>query len=116
MTAELKISRPTSVILSSLSIILSGLLTLMNISEWYIVKIQGRTAEYPFGGEGPTPYYYNTAELYSTVMLSWGLIFLTVFLFTIWTIIKGSNKLILISFGTTLLLLLGQFIHGQIGT
>ena len=109
-------NRPTNIILNSLTIILSGLLALMNFSEWYIVKIQGRTAEYPFGGEGPTPYYYETAEMYSTVNLIWELVFLSVLLFTSWTIIKGQKKLTAISFGTTLILLLGLFINGQIGT
>jgi hypothetical protein len=90
-------------------------LALINLSEWYIVKIQRRTAEYPFGGEGPTPYYYKTAELYSTVNLIWGLVFLSVLLFTSWTIIKGQKMLTAISFGTTLILLLGLLIHGQIG-
>ncbi|WP_223826715.1 hypothetical protein [Flagellimonas sp. S3867] len=99
-----------------MTLILNGFLALMNFSEWYIVKIQGRTAEYPFGGEGPTPYYYKTAELYSTVNLIWGIIFLTVLLFTTWTVIKGQKKLTAISFGSTLILLLGLFIHGQIGT
>ena len=88
----------------------------MNFSEWYVVNIQGRSAEYPFGGEGPTPYYYETAELYSTVNLIWGIVFLSVLLFSSWTIIKGRKKLTAISFCTTLILLLGLFIHGQIGT
>lgn len=109
-------NRPTNIILSSLTLILSGLLALMNLSEWYIVKIQGRTAEYPFGGEGPTPYYYKTAEMYSTVNLIWGILFLSVLLFTSWTIIKGQKKWTAISFGSTIILLLGLFIHGQIGT
>jgi len=109
-------NRSTNIILSSLTIILSGLLALMNLSEWYIVKIQGRTAEYPFGGEGPTPYYYKTAEMYSTVNLIWGTVFLSVLLFTSWTIIKGQKKWTAISFGSTIILLLGLFIHGQIGT
>ena len=109
-------NRLTNFILSSVTIILSGLLALMNFSEWYIVKIQGRTTEYPFGGEGPTPYYYKTAELYSTVNLIWGIVFLTVLLFTTWTVIKGKKKLTIISFGSTIILLLVLFIHGQIGT
>ena len=87
----------------------------MNFSEWYFVKILGLTAEYPFGGEGPTPYYYKTAELYSTVNLIWGTLFLTVFLFTLWAIIKGQKKWTTISFVSTIILLIGLFIHGQIG-
>lgn len=84
-------NRPINIILNSLTIILSGLFSLMNFSEWYIVKIQGRTAEYPFGVEGPTPYYYKTAELYSMVNLIWGIVFMAVLLFTSWTIIKRQK-------------------------
>ena len=79
------------------------------------MKIQGRTSEYPFGGEGPTPYYYKTAELYSTVTLIWGIVFLTVLIFSTWTVLTRKKKLTAISFGATILLILGLFIHGQIG-
>ncbi len=109
-------NRPTNIILGLLTIILNGFLVLMNLSEWYIVKIQGLTAEYPFGGEGSSPYYYKTAELYSTVNLVWGILFLAVLLFTVRTIIKGQKNLTLISFGSTLFLLLALLIHRQIGT
>ncbi len=34
----------------------------MNFSEWYIVEIQGRTAEYPFGIEESAPYKPNTSR------------------------------------------------------
>jgi hypothetical protein len=115
MTEEIKINRPTNIISGLLAITLSGFLALMNISEWYIVKIQNLTSEYPFGGEGPTPYYYQTAELYSRVNLIWGLVFLSVLLFTTWTVLKDKRNLTLISLGTTLLLLVGLFINGQIG-
>ncbi len=115
MTTEIKMNRRTNIILSSLAIVISGLLTLMNLSEWYIVKIQGQTTDYPFGEDGPTPYYYKTAELYSTVNLIWGIVFLTIFIFTIWTVIARKRKLSLISFGTTLVLVLGMLIHGGIG-
>lgn len=108
-------NRPTNIILNSLTIILNGLLAIMNFSEWYFVKIQGRTAEYPFSGEGPTPYYYKTADLYSKVNLIWGIVFLTVLLFAIWTVINRQEKLTIISFGSTIILLFGLFIHGQIG-
>jgi len=109
-------NRPTNIVLSALTIILSGLLALMNFSEWYTVKIQQRTGEYPFGGEGTTPYHYKTAELYSTVTLLWGIMFLAVLIFTIWTVIKKRKKWTAIAFGATVILLLVLFVHGQSGT
>lgn len=95
---------------------LSGLFTLMNFSEFYIIGILNKTDGYPFGGECPTPYYYKTAGLYSTVNLIWGLLFLTTLLLAMWTIIKGQRKNIFLFLGLTILLILGQFLHGQIGT
>lgn len=109
-------NKVTNIILSTATIILSGFLALINLLEWYIVKIQQRTAEYPFGGEGSTPYYYKTPELYSTVNLIWGLVFLSILFFTIWTIINRKKKLTTIAFGSIIILLLGLFVHGQIGT
>ena len=88
----------------------------MNLSEFYLIGILNKTDGYPFGGEGPTPYYYKTAELYSTVNLIWGLLFFTTLLLVVWTIIKGQRKNIFWVLGLTVLLILGQLLHGQIGT
>jgi hypothetical protein len=88
----------------------------MNLSEFYLIVILKKTDSYPFGGEGPTPYYYKTSGLYSTVNLIWGLIFLTTLLLTIWTIIKGQRKNVFWFLGLTVLLILGQILYGQIGT
>ncbi|MBK6364724.1 MAG: hypothetical protein IPN49_03635 [Saprospiraceae bacterium] len=116
MTTQTIINRPTFLTISILTILLSGLLTLMNLSEFYLIGILNKTDGYPFGGEGPTPYYYKTAGLYSTVNLVWGLIFLTTLLFAIRTSIKGQRKNVFWLLGLTILLILGQFLHGQIGT
>lgn len=89
-------------------------MTLINLSEFYLIGVLNKTDSYPFGGEGPTPYYYKTAELYSTVNLIWGLLFLITLLLTIWTSIKGQRKNIFLFLGLTVLLILGQFLHGQI--
>jgi len=116
MTTEINIIRPTFWTISILTIILSGLLTLMNLSEFYLIGVVGQTEGYPFGGEGPTPYYYKTSGLYSTVNLIWGLLFLLILSFSIRTIIKGQRKNIFWFLGLTVLLIIVQFLHGQIGT
>ncbi|MEM6261970.1 MAG: hypothetical protein AAGI38_05645 [Bacteroidota bacterium] len=107
--------RPINILLGAITLLLNAGLTFLNLSEWYVVGVQGRTEGYPFGGESPTPYYYQTAELYSTVTLIWGIIFLAVLLLAIWTVWKGKQQLNAIAFGLTITLLLGLFIHGQIG-
>ncbi len=116
MTKETKINKPTFLTLSVLTIVLSGLLTFMNLSEFYLIGILNKTDNYVFGGEGSTPYYYKTAELYSIVNLIWGLLFLTIFFLVIWTVIKKQRKNIFWLLGLTVLLIFGQFLHGQIGT
>ncbi len=101
--------------ISILTIFLCGLLTLMNLSEFFLIGILNKTDGYPFGGESPTPYYYRTAKLYSTVNLIWGVISLTTLLIAIRTTIKGQRKKIFWVLGLTVMLILGQFFHGQIG-
>lgn len=80
-----------------------------------MIEILNKTQDYPFGVEGPTPYYYKTAELYSTVNLIWGMIFVSIFIITILAIIKGQQKYLFWLLGLTVLLILGQSLQGQIG-
>ena len=112
MTTDIKISRPVFLIVSTLTILLGGLLTFFNFSEWFSVSVLHMTGSYPFGGEGPTPYYYRTADLYSTVMLVWGILFLMPLSYGIWTIIKGQRARTILTLGLTLLLLVVMYIHG----
>ena len=110
----MELNRRTHIIMSVLTVILSVLLAFLNFYEWYIVKIDGQTAGYPFDGEGPTAYYYKSAKLYSTVNFVWGIVFLFILLYTCWTILKGQKKMTLFSFITTIILLFAFIIQGQI--
>jgi hypothetical protein len=87
----------------------------MNLNEFFLIGILNQTDGYPFGGESQTPYYYRTARLYSTVNLIWGVISLSILLIAIRTTIKGQRKKIFWVLGLTVMLILGQFFHGQIG-
>jgi hypothetical protein len=116
MMTETNKNRPTFLTISIVTICICGLLTLLNLSEFYTIGILKQTDGYPFGGEGPIPYYYQTAELYSTVNFIWGFIFLSTLVLAIKTTIKGQRRMGLIVFGITLFLLLTKFFHGQIGT
>lgn len=103
-------------ILNLVAIILNGLLAFVNLLEWYVVAVQKQTTAYPFGAEGPVPYYYQTAELYSTISLLWGILFLAVFIFAIFTLIRSQRKSTYIALFLTIFLAFGQFIHAQIST
>ena len=98
-----------------MTLILSGLWAFAGLREFYVVAILGRFEEYPFGGEGPTPYYYQTKELYLAVVLFWGLAFLVIILVTAWAMAKRKPKGIVLLFVLTILLILGQFMHTGAG-
>jgi cytochrome bd-type quinol oxidase subunit 2 len=108
-------SRQKFWIIGILTFLISGLLAFINLREFYKTRILKQTENYNFGGEGPVPYYYKTAEFYSTVNLIWGLLFILTLVFTTWTILKRKNKSLFFAFGLTLFLVLIMFIHGQIG-
>lgn len=102
-------------ILSYSTIVLTSLLAFVNLSEWYAVKVQGRIEGYPFSSEGPTPYYYHSAEMYSSVMLVWGSLYLSTLILSLSTMKSGNVKWKWTSLSITLLLMIGQWIHSQVG-
>ena len=92
----------------------SGFQTFIHLNEFYTVSIKKDTEFYPFGGEGPVPYYYRSAELYSNVNLTYGIIFFILLGLGIWNLMTNNlnGKII---FGLTLLLIVINFIHETIG-
>ena len=101
--------------LGLISILLTGFFSFTNFHEWYNVSIMQNVDDYPFGTEGPSPYYYQAASLYATVMFTWGSVFLANMLFILWTMLKGQRKATMIGVLFSMVLLLIMFIHGQIG-
>lgn len=85
----------------------------MNLEEWYKIFVLKNTSGYPFGGDGPTPYYYKTPEVYASVSLTWGIIFILTLTFGVGAIIKRNKKGLIMAFGTTFLLLVGMFAQGM---
>jgi len=99
---------------SGILLSITVLLAFINLEEWYVIGILNRTAGYPFSGEGPTPYYYKTPELYALVSLIWGLLFTGAFIFAIVTIIKKNTTRMVSAFGITVFLMVVMLIHGLI--
>jgi hypothetical protein len=98
-------------ILSGFGILLSGFFSVLGLSEFYIVRIKNETESYPFGGEGPVPYYYRTAELYSNVNLTYGIAFGILLGIGIWNWRKNKINGIII-FVLTCILILIQILQG----
>ncbi|WP_190811665.1 hypothetical protein [Flagellimonas sp. S3867] len=98
-------------IAAGIGILLSGFFAFMGLSEYYKIGILKQTEFYPFGGEGPVPYYYRTAELYSYVNLTYGIAFGTLFGLAIWN--WKRNKISgIVTLGLTIILILIQIFHG----
>ena len=85
----------------------------MAISEYYTVAIKKETELYPFGGEGPVPYFYKSAELYAQVNLIYGIVFTIIILFGLWNWkTKKVNELIIV--GIVALVIILWFVQGNI--
>lgn len=93
------------------AILLSGFYSFFGLSEFYKTAIKKEIKFYPFGGEGPVPYYYRTVELYSYVNLTYGLAFGILLGIGIWNLRKNKiNEFII--FGLTILLIMLHIYHG----
>ncbi len=81
--------RDKSALLLLVSIILlSGFFSFLNLSEFWTVGVFKQTGGYPFGGDGPTPWYYQSAELYATVNLVFGATFLFTIVIGVWSFLE----------------------------
>ncbi len=100
-------------ILAGLTILLSGLMTFMNFEEFVKIGLLKQTVDYPFGGEGPVPWYYKTADLYPKVILVFGLAFLSALIAAIWTTLKRNNMGLFIALLSTIFLIVIMYINGQ---
>jgi len=98
-------------IITGIAILLSGFYAFFGLSEFYKIGIKKETEFYPFGGEGPVPYYYRTAELYSYVNLIYGIAFGILLGIGIWNWRKNKLNGFII-FGLTILLILVHIYHG----
>jgi glycopeptide antibiotics resistance protein len=95
------------------TLILAGLFAFVNLSEFVTVGVLKQTSGYPFGGEGPTPWFYKSAQLYATVNLVFGLLFLLPLATGVWSFLRFKKKVLIICFGLSLFLILLQLLTGQ---
>ncbi len=93
MIEKIKNSRVLFWCLAVLTVALTGLFSLVDLSEYYIVAVKKDIEGYPFGAEGPVAgiEHYKSAELYAKHMLKWSLIFFALFVLTLYFIIKRKT-------------------------
>lgn len=94
-----------------IAFILCGLMCVLNFGEFITVGVLKYANDYPFGGEGPTPWYYRSAKLYATVNLIFGILFLSAFLFTLWSLVKKKHTALFASVLLSFFLLAVQYVN-----
>jgi len=95
------------------TVLLSGLFAFITLSEFLTVGVLQQTSGYPFGREGPTPWYYKTPQLYAIVNLVFGLMFFLALAFSCWTFSKVKKIPLFVTLVVTLLLIFIQILNGQ---
>ena len=92
-------------LLAFVTLFLSGSITIINFNEFIMIGLLKKTEGYPFGGEGPVPWHYQTAELYAKFSLIFGILFLLTFLTSLWATFRVRKKELIITFLFTLFLI-----------
>lgn len=95
------------------TLLLAGLFAFVNLSEFVTVGVLKQMSGYPFGGEGPTPWLYKSAQLYATVNLAFGLLFLLSLAVGVWSFIRVKKNVLVTCFSISLVLILLLLLTGQ---
>ena len=98
-------------ILAGISYLLTGFMAFINLSEFLKIGLLKQSNDYPFGGEGPVPWYYKTAELYAKVTLCFGLLFLVTLLFAIWSAVRKKQICLFVSVLVSIFLIIIQIVN-----
>jgi hypothetical protein len=88
----------------------------VNWEEWFRVGVIGNISGYPFGGEGPVPYFYKTPQLYSAVWSIFGCIWLCLTTLSFWSLLKSKRRMGLISSTLIITFVLIEYVSGQISS
>lgn len=102
-------------LLALLTVAFVGTVTFMYGKEFTTVAILKQTADYPFGGEGPAPWTYQTAARYASFTGSVSLLALCLLSVALWTIIKRRSLHLIFILLLSLLLLIIVLVIGMIG-
>jgi hypothetical protein len=96
-------------------VVLIGLLfAFICLSEFYHVRLAGHGSTYAFGPVADNQWYYQNATIYSSYNLVSGLLFFMNFIASLWGTIKKNRKILLMSVGMTVILLLATIISSFI--
>lgn len=99
---------------TTLATLFFALLTIMSFSEWWTIKVKKQTSDYPWGPINENPWYYDNPDIYSTVMLTEGLVFTVALTILTIQILKASKKGIFYSLMLCFRLFVIMIINGTV--
>ena len=115
ITAPCLRSTSTFWLLACCTLALTSSVTYLYGAEFVTVALLQQTASYPFGGEGPAPWHYQTAARYAGVMFSFGFLFFLLLGTAIRACVKKQAFLLSLTLGFTMALLTVACIVQMIG-
>lgn len=90
------------------TVLLSAIFSFLNLYEFVVVGLLKRTEGYPFGDEGPMPWYYESAQIYAAFTCTWGIVFLLMLIIGLVVFIKRKFYAQVIALTTTISLVILQ--------
>mgnify|MGYP007051650063 FL=1 len=99
---------------TTLATVFFGLLTFMSLYEWWTVKIKNQTDNYPWGPINENPWYYDTPKLYSSVMLTEGILFAIALTVLARQLLKKDKTKIFYTLLACFGLFIAMLVNGQI--
>ncbi|HLT08078.1 MAG TPA: hypothetical protein VK014_11155 [Cyclobacteriaceae bacterium] len=102
------------IFLAFAAILSSGIFAYSYLKEWISIYIQGQPLVLRPTNEIAYPYYHQNAELYLTVTLIFGMIFLLLLLASLYFLFTNNQKKIFYTFVLTMLFILALMINGAI--
>ena len=115
MTIKSYKEKPAYAVIGALTILICSVMAVIFMYEFISVAVFGNYESYPFGNEGENPYYYKTMDLYSTVNLTWGILYLIFLGYAVDGLIEKRKKILIFTFVASILIGILIYIHGNIG-
>lgn len=96
------------------TILTSGIFAFSYLKEWASLQVGDQELVLKPSEEIIYPYFHQSAELYLRVTLAFGVVFLLLFLASVYFVYQKSQKKIFLTFVLTMFVILALMINGAI--
>jgi len=96
------------------AVLTSGVFAFSYLKEWVSIQIGRQTLVLSPNDDIIYPYYHQSPELYLRMILVFGIVFLSLFIASVFFVFKKNEKKVFLSFVLTMLAILALMINGAI--